>query len=586
MTGTKGSAVLGAAARSLFPAALLLFAGLFFAGSLGWWCDDYWHCRRDPVTGLPFEWAMDRGFLLRPLFYVVVPALTTALWKADWAAHAIHLGWHGAVVLLLWRLMMMLGIGKRAAAAGALLFMMYPSQFEAVFWFSALPTAMSAAVMLVVMMLGVAFARGRVGWWAVVVMGVQTFVACCLNEQAASVAAAMPVLAWAAGRGDAPRLPPERGALGGWLRALAPGAVCCLACAAYLVMLQLSMKGAPVGARGSAESFVSLDRVGARAVYFVDVLWRRLVMKNWGGGALKEGWEQASGAWWAVAALVALGVVWAWAGRRAEGSGGDGAPGAAPARRGWKLVVLGLAVFAVGWLPILVMAAYEPDSRCRYWPNVGLAMVAAAAVDGAGRVWRGGGTAVAARLMLAAVLVVWGVMLVGAQSGLRNRWMMDRAEGESLRQQVPRPVPYTMFIPMHVESRALRTGSPVLDSHFRSVWEFPWSTRVFVERLYRRTDVRAGYWRSWTPGVPVRGGDRAGLHYADPNFGGPRFPSVGDGVSLVPWERAVLFTVGADGVLRVVTAVRLVREGAEDVVVRLPQAAGLEEWEVRMPRKE
>src|SRR5262245_57552131 len=78
-------------ARLAFPVALFLFAGLFFGGRLGWWSDDYWHNLRDPVTGRVGPVFMDRGFFLRPLFYRIVPAVTTLLWHDDRVAHAIQL---------------------------------------------------------------------------------------------------------------------------------------------------------------------------------------------------------------------------------------------------------------------------------------------------------------------------------------------------------------------------------------------------------------------------------------------------------------------------------------------------------------
>ncbi len=124
--------------RIAFPVALLVFAGLFFGGRLGWWSDDYWHCRKD-AAGSVIELVMHRGFFLRPLFYAVVPALTTALWEHPAAAHAVQLASHVLVVVMLWRLLLMLGIGRCAAGAAALLFMVYPAQFEALFWVAALP---------------------------------------------------------------------------------------------------------------------------------------------------------------------------------------------------------------------------------------------------------------------------------------------------------------------------------------------------------------------------------------------------------------------------------------------------------------
>jgi hypothetical protein len=175
-------------------------------------------------------------------------------------------------------------------------------------------------------------------------------------------------------------------------------------------------------------------------------------------------------------------------------------------------------------------------------------------------------------------------MLIGVQSGFRGRWNLDQAEGAALRRLIPSPVAFTMFIPLAVDERALETGSPVLDTHFRSVWEFPWSAMVFPGRVYQRADLRCAYWRHWTPLVPVRGADESGIHYDDPNFGGPHFPALPDGTHLVPWGQAVPFIIGRDRVLRVVTRIVLVRAGEPDVGINVPQASGLPACEVKLPR--
>lgn len=570
--------------RWLFPIALLLFGGFFFGGHLGWWSDDYWHCLRDPVSGAVRAWVMDRGFFLRPLFYVVVPAVTTAFWNHDWIAHAIQLAVHGGVVALLWRWLMMLGIARPAAGAAALLFMIYPAQFEALFWVAALPTAISAAVMLVVLMMAMRWqAEPRASaWMRLGLMSGLTFVACCLNEQPAAAVAAMPLLAWLLRSHPHPGVP-EKTRWRSIFAPLLPTLACGLAGMIYAI-LRITDSRAPRGARGSAETFVAAARLWERTTYFCDVLWRRLVMKNWASGALHEGWNQVIGTWWgwiALAVVIALGLFWACAGRGSEeATQAQPAPEGTVRPKACRLLVLGLAIFVSGWLPILLMAVYEPDSRCRYWPNIGLALAAAAMFDAAAR--RAATTrarVIAARLMLALVLVVWSVMLIGAQSGFRNRWRLDQAESEELRRLVPNPVPYTFFVPLNIEERALQTGSPVLDTHFRSVWEFPWTTPNWIQRIYTRDDVRCGYWRHWTPGVPVKGADNAGIHYADTL--GPRFPDLPDGTRLIPWDRAVIYTIGKDRVLRVATRVILEGPGPERVI-ELPQAKGLPEMTVRL----
>jgi len=159
---------------------------------------------------------------------------------------------------------------------------------------------------------------------------------------------------------------------------------------------------------------------------------------------------------------------------------------------------------------------------------------------------------------------------------------MDRAQAADLRRLVPDPSPYTFFVPMDIQTLAVQTGSPVLDRHFRSVWEFPWTTPSYIQRVYGREDVRCGYWRHWTPGVPVKGASGMGIHYEDTL--GPRFPPLPDGSRLIPWERAVVFVVDRDGAVRIVTRVVLETPGAADVEIVVPQARGLGDLALRLPR--
>ncbi len=290
--------------RLSFPVALLLLGTFFLGGRIGFWSDDYWHNLRNPATGelpeISFRGlTMDRGFFLRPLFYVVVPALTTLAWKTQWPAHLAVTLVHGLVVAWLWRLMRLLGVSARAGAAAALLFMVYPGHFEAVFWTAALPTTIATALMLRLMIVQVRYARrerpfdsGR-GWWAVAAMPALVFEVCCLNEQPAMGVLAMPLVYWAACR-RCEGSPEQSWVVELW-RALSPAFLCGIAVLAYAAFVVFDPHK-PAGSRGSAEQFVTLGQLPARVAYFGDVLWRRLVLKNFWGGALGMGWERRG--WW------------------------------------------------------------------------------------------------------------------------------------------------------------------------------------------------------------------------------------------------------------------------------------------------
>lgn len=555
--------------RAGFPVALFLVAAFFFGGQLGWWSDDYWHNQRDPISDAVSNLTIRRGFFLRPLFYIVVPAITTLTWHHDWIAHTVQALSHATVVVLLWRLLLSLGLARRAAAAAAMLFMVFPPQFEALYWFSALPTSLASGLMLVLMSLTVAFARGR-GWWTLALMPPLALGLCSLNEQPAAGILALPLVAMAAAPGAKVR------------RGFIPPLVCGIAVVVYAGLVVIE---APAGSRGSGQNLVRFGDLGARIDYFATVLWRRMYMRNFARGALSLGWEQFRGAgvmgWVWGGVLVGSAAVWLWDWVRSAPRGEQDRGGQSH-RRTVALFLIGPGVFIGGCIPILILANYDPDSRTRYWPCVGLAVLVATLGSAAGRIsWPRVVRGITGLLLIAA-LVGSVVMLVGIQAAMRGRYEMDRAQAADLRRLVPDPSPYTFFVPMDIQTLAVQTGSPVLDRHFRSVWEFPWTTPSYIQRVYGREDVRCGYWRHWTPGVPVKGASGMGIHYEDTL--GPRFPPLPDGSRLIPWERAVVFVVDRDGAVRIVTRVILETPGGVDVEVVVPQARGLGDLALRLPR--
>jgi hypothetical protein len=546
----------------LFPVALLTFSTFFFAGRIGWWSDDYWHNQRHPVTGAITNLTINRGFFLRPLFYRLVPAITTLSWRAQWPAHLLEVLSHATVVVVLWRLLLSLGATRAAAGAAALLFMVYPAQFEALFWVSAIPTSLSCLLMLAMIGLTIAYARGRIRWWTLLLLPPLTFALCSLNEQPAAGILILPIAYWAALGSPRPLTssPPHaftsspsapRASHIHVLRSLLAPLLCGAAAILYIYLVSRPNPEKPPNARGSAETIVHLAGLWPRLQTFTDVLWRRLILKNFAEGALLTGADQLRArplaALLFTGALVITATLWlrAWVSR----------PPDTP-RPVARLFILGAALFTTGWLPILMIANYEPDSRTRYWPGIGAAMMLAALFSWLGarfpalsrpRVRLATGAALLFLLLSSAL------MLIGVQAAFRARFDKDRAEGEQLRALIPNPAPLTFFLPVHIDETAVHTRSPVFDGHFRSAWEFPWTAPKFIESAYRRTDVRCGYYRHWTPGVPLKGADESGIHYAERL--GPAFPPIEGSGSRVPWDRALPFIVGPDGVVRIVTDV-------------------------------
>ncbi|QYU67323.1 hypothetical protein J4558_20655 [Leptolyngbya sp. 15MV] len=158
----------------------------------------------------------------------------------------------------------------------------------------------------------------------------------------------------------------------------------------------------------------------------------------------------------------------------------------------------------------------------------------------------------------------------------------------------PLPGASSFFVPVRIDWLGVRTGSPVFDVHFRSVWEFPWTTPKFIRTVFARDDVRAGCWRRWTApdvergvgGDPLRGADESGLHYNDRL--GPRFPRIDGAGWRVPWEIAVPFVIDAQGRVRLVTHVEIPSPDgsahAAPVRIEVPQARGQPELVIRLPR--
>ncbi len=618
----------GACAAWGYPLVLWAIATLAGVGRAAWWADDYWHNLRDPVTGVvpriealarwPF-WTLgvDRGFTIRPLYYQIVPALTTLLWTAPWAAHALQAITHGLVCVLLWRLLRALGAGGGLAAFGAMVFLVYPGHVEAHAWFAAWPTMLATALALWACLIVARDAKGSVPGGRRTALGVGAIVAviCCLNEQPASVVVALPMV-FVTARG-------LRGGGHAWRRAmLMPAAGGALVVLVYLALLAWT---APTGHRGNIAGVASLGEMATRLDSFVTVLWRRMILRNFAAGAeshvLRSVVPQLR--WTIGLPLMLAGVAWgvrtfALAGMRASkpsqwDRGADLARAALARPR--MIVATGAAMFVAGWMPVLLSAGYEPDSRLRYWPDVGLVvLVAGAARWLVGVVLRRAvrftrvphavkglvfGTAIG--LGVASLLLIrWAVMCAGFHTAMADRHALDRAQGEQLAALLG-DAGGAFVVPLQIETArvgggGIATGSPVFDAHFKGAMEFPWTATRWAQGALGRSDVEGGFWRKWSAarapdsgaglegrgGDPVRGANESGLVYAGQV--GPRTAREGED-RVIPWDRVAAFVVDADARVRLVTRVVIVDDRGAEVGVELPRARGHEECVVRLPRR-
>jgi hypothetical protein len=620
--------------RRAFPILLLFTAAFFLLGRIGFWSDDYWHNLRDPATlelprGGLAALTMRRGFFLRPLFYIIAPLITTLSWSWQWPAHLLMALGHGAVALVLYRLLRRLAVPAAAASAASLLFMLYPVQFEAVLWTAAFPTQLATLLMLWIGHMQIAMARSpRALSWRLPVISSAAFALCCLNEQPAAGIPALPLLYLAAARG--PNLPltpgPEPGEAGGTgglcprrvLRPISAALAASLAALLYLFLLKrgipaLGILPAPPGARGAADTLISLSALPSRARGFVRDLLPFILMHDFASGALRAGLAtiRTSGIAGAAAIglLVASAIPWgsrwfaATADREPRATGDPSNP-ARPSHRSSRLLLaaaFGLAVYIIGFLPPMLIASYTPDSRLLYWPSTGLAIALAAlgtviarALPGSPNSrWRRMARAVAAAI-LCLTLLTWAVSYIGLQSAFRGRWRLDQSQGAALRSAFPDAAPFTFFLPLGSCDRDRRGNlgadpepppAARFESHFRPVWEFPWATPKFIKTAFGRDDVRCGHappgatlrFERGSPviyhlpaGHPILGADESGIHYAQRL--GPRFPAIEGSGSRVPWDRAAPFAIDEAGGIQPVGLIVIQEPGKPDLWVQVPQA--------------
>lgn len=576
-----------------FPVLLWFVAYFFLRGDTGFWADDHYQNLRGPDGSPPalallrkwplWTWGMDRGFFVRPLFYLTLPAWTTLIWNHPGIAHLVQALFHAGVVVLFWRLMRKMGMHRRAAAATALLFLVYPGHYEAVLWVGAFPTLWSVAIMLGVLFTTIGFARACRGWWRVPLIAAGCFTACCLNEQPVAVVAVLP-LAYLAGVPVGQPLWTRRNVI----RMLVVWLVAGAAVVTYLVLLTSST---PPGFRGSGQSIVAVAALPVRLIEFSRRVVNQTALVGFGRGAFSTGWtticEAGVWSWLSAGALGVAGVFWIVTPRR---SGVKGQPAEMPGVRRGILAALGLGVFITGWIPILVITNYPPDSRMRYWPCIGLAFAAAAACSGARNARTGGPSRrlresryfVVARAALAILLIAGTVPIIGTQAAYRARWRQDRSEGEQLRVLAPDPAPYTIFQPLTIGTTIPKTGSAELDGRFHALWWYPWSPRKFIQREYGRENISAMYWQGIVS--PVLGANEQGILYGIRL--GPRYAvREGEG-SRLPWDHVIPFVVDETGRLRIVTIVEIPGlDGDAAVRIQVPQAAGVESLVYQLPRK-
>lgn len=534
--GPRNATVLKRVAWS-FPLVLWFIATFFLLGDLGKWNDDWFYVQREPETGAIRSLVLDRPVhFWRPLYRVIVPGLATLLNGREPAHHLICAAVHGLNAWLVWKLLATLGARRLAASLAALLFLVQPAAFEAVFWLCCLPTLLSAAVSLGAMIAAARLAGAGRAWGAACVGGAAAFAAAALNEQPAALLLALPLVCWAAA-GRAGVLV-TLGAVGTSLGLYVLGH-------AYMVQRMPAVGG---GGLFVGPGLMAGVAAGAAvwAWEWCTSLGSMLRALEHGAAALAEHPALALAAG---AVLVAAGVVWVLEQRERghEPAGvGVGSPG--------RLVLIGLVMGATAGAPI-VLTNYWLNPRVLYAPSVGLAL----AVAGLGMI--PGRRTQAARLRVgrmaaagagAGVLGMLALMMVGVQWSFQRRDREDRWELAALSGMVPRPGWGAVFVPVRAELPRHPAWADMYERQFWGVFHSWWSSSWSVRQQYRRGDITAGH------GI-------GGPAWSRPAMTGVLV----QGVGRVEWERVIPFTVDEDGRVELIGSVSWVSPSGIQRTVKL-----------------
>lgn len=586
----------GATACISFSLAVWLFATFFFFGDIGPWNDDYFFTQRDPVSGEIARWVLTTrdpyleptGHLnaLRPWLHTVIPAILSIFWDHFWAAHLVGAIGHGLAGLFLYRILRGLGRSVHASGAAALFFIAWGVHHEAYLWVSAYGTLFSSLIFLGMVLCVLRLARGGGWWWGAAIplgaIGVLGF-----QEQASGAFPALMLAYWAACPNDEL-----------WRRRLLrPGIPVAAACALVPVYLYFCKRFAQPGLGNTDESYEPLAGIPKRVFNLGKGFIRNIGLKDFSVGPLKLGGRALQENWPLLAVWVVVFVVlgyFAWRAWCTTPMHGFGSPPRRPARV-WAVTLFGLAAFVGSTLTIAVIRGYQPLSRVTYLPFASLLIAASPLLDGIARLFHplsfvpGAASPEADRLSawyrrltgagLGALLILGGVLSIGAASRMRQIVQLDEANGRRLKELLPNPRPGTVFLPTGLRPLPFKTRQAAFNYGISSVWERLWSMKFFIKFVYGRDDV-------WSlgacHGLPIlMDADQEKAVYIWP-FGVPYYDPATDRAP-IPWEFIVPIAFDERGEVRIVTTLVQPRRDAPPLLIDVPQAKGQPELRIEMP---
>jgi hypothetical protein len=583
----------------VFPIVLWLFASAFLIRDLGWWNDDYFFNRRNPGTGAwpelilrtrdPFLPPMSGLNPWRPLHLTGTAALVTLTWEHPWVCHLVGTAIHGLNGLLFFLLLRGLGRSVHAAATAVMLFMAWPTHYEAVLWPSSFCNPLANACFLAQALCMVRWGRtGRTGaawcvpFFAAVMIG--------FYEQPAGMLMALPLM-YGAGRmargggevqeseSSAVRDSLGKGALA-W-RALWPTALAGLVVVAYIVNLRVNGQA---GLGTNKEGYISAQEWPRRMREVFDSMTDQwLFQRGFTPNAFKQGWlELKDRGWYSIAwgAALAAGAAigwWRWTRTPTHAS----ALVRNESVRTGATLLIGIVLLFGAMQPLVAMQGYPANARTFYSLCMAGMVILAAVADALGAavaLWdsRGFRIALSYRATTGVILlafVFWlAVMYVGAQSRWSRIYLAGQDQGRQLRELVPNPEKDTMFLPVNNYSLPVHTGEFRFDMRVMDNWRFSWSTPYFIKWVYGRSDVYAGFWANDYMEQMYRGVDASAVTFYW-GCDSPYQAATPEGFCRIPHEKTVPFVIDPLGKVHVITRWRIRGDGGESVVEPAQTAA-------------
>lgn len=539
----------------LFALVVWFIATFAYLGDLGQWSDDYAYDNRDVVTGenplglgesiVPFFW--------RPLFYMSVPWLQSEL-GGHWTNHLISAIVRGGVSVLVYLLLRRLGVWRGAACGAAVGLLAFPAAWEVSFWLSAMPTGVMSATFLVMCLVCLRWFRAPAagGWRAwmswgampAVIFGL-AFSIPCWNEQIGAAVPAVFLLALGERRADGKR-PIGRGL-----------AATMAACAAQVLYIGLYWSSGPGGTRGSGETMARPNEWPERIAWIADGAWSVGRLRDFGGPALRAGFDAMAAHPGAAALGIVVFVLTAggWMTRVTRELPHDSV--LASVDRTCAAIGFGVAVLFLAWLPLVVVRGQSVEPRMWFAPAIGGVIAVAGCVQAVAGALKGGRASgrPGARFLAAGALVglvtLSLIVLVGVQSAMHQRKELDARQAAQIEQLAPTPEPWTVFVALEImRPRGARWSRFV--TTFYGPWENVSASTPALRMAYGREDLAMGWRRfsaRWSPRIAATSeglvfddrlvDDWQRLHH--------RLPGAAAAPTTLAWARVIPFVIDPDG---------------------------------------